>query len=173
MVGTALASFLLFLILHIIVLRRHRAASAFHVLVAVCALFGAIDVGVWLWLIVRGASGLASRQDLILAGAASACLYGLFAFGYVIGWFNLGETARRIRILREFARAPRRTMTASELLRAYDADMIVTARLQRLVGAGQLRVDGGRYTMGGRFFLRQAQMLTLMKVLIPMPGAKP
>ena len=172
--ATALVSFLLFLILHVLVLRSWRAASAFRVLVASCALFGALDAGFWLWVMVAPSSGVAySRQDLVLAAAASLSLYGLFAFDYVIGWFNLGETARRIRLLRELARAPGRTMTAPDVLRAYNADMIVTARLRRLVGSGQLRLRDGRYTIGGRFFVWQARMLARLKVLIPISVGKP
>jgi hypothetical protein len=172
--GSALVSFLLFLIFHVLVLRWRRAASALRVLVASCALFGALDAGLWLWVLVARSSRVAySRPDLALAAAASLALYGLFAFDYVVGWFNLGETARRIRLLRELARAPGRVMTAEDVLRAYNADMIVTARLRRLVGSGQLRLREGRYTIGGRFFIWQARMLARLKVLMPMPDVKP
>jgi len=170
-VGTALVSFIFFLALHVIVLRLRRAASAFHVLVASCVIFGVIDAMLWLWLIIAGSSRTGYEQsDVAVAGIASLVLYGLLCFDYVIGWFNLGETARRIRLLRELARAPRQTMTADEVVRAYSADMIVNARLERLVGSGQLRKDGERYTLSGRVFLRQAQALGLLKALIPPPG---
>ena len=169
-VGTALVSFLFFLILHVIVLRRRRDASAFQVLVTSCALFGGLDASVWLWL-MTGGQPLADypTPDVAVAGAASLALYGLLSFDYVIGWFNLGETARRIRLLRELARAPRRMMTADEVLRVYNADTIVTARLGRLVSSGQLCLDGERYKLSWRLFLGQAQLLALLKSLIPPP----
>lgn len=172
-VGIALVSFLLFLILHVIVLRRRREASAFRVLVTSCALFGGLHATVWLSL-MSVAQPLAdySRPAVALAGVASLALYGLLSFNYVIGWFNLGETARRIRLLRELARAPRRMMTADEVLRVYNADMIVTARLGRLVHSGQLRLDGERYRLNGRFFLWQAELLARLKSLIPPPGGQ-
>lgn len=172
-VATAFLSFLFFLVLHVIVLRRRSDASAFRVLVTSCALFAALDAAVWVWLML-GKQPLADypRQDVAAAGAASLTLYGLLCFDYVIGWFNLGETARRIRLLRELALAPQRTMTADEVLRVYNADMIVTARLGRLVSSGQLRLDGERYKLNGRFFLGQAQVLALLKSLIPPPGGQ-
>jgi hypothetical protein len=173
-VGTALVSFLFFLVLHVIVIRRRPDSSAFQALVASCALFATLDAGAWLWLMIAGGQPLADypATDIAVAGVASLALYGLLSFDYVIGWFNLGETARRIRLLRELARAPGQRMTADELLRVYNADMIVTARLGRLVSSGQLRVDGDRYRLGGRVFLGQAQLLVLLKSLIPPPAAK-
>jgi hypothetical protein len=172
-VATALAGFVLFLVAHVVVLRRHADASAFKVLVISCGLFGVLDAALWSWLMLVGQPGTGYEvPDMAVAALASLALYGLLCFDYVIGWFNLGETARRIRLLRELARAPRHTLTEDELLRVYNADLIVRARLARLVSSGQLRLDGERYKLNGRVFLRQAQTLALLKTLIPPPGGR-
>lgn len=76
--------------------------------------------------------------------------YGLLAYGYVIGVFNLGESSRRIRLLIELHEAPGQTMTLEEILAVYNARMIMEARLRRLMAAGLVIEDDGRYWIGNR-----------------------
>jgi hypothetical protein len=52
-------------------------------------------------------------------------------------------------------------MTAEDVLRVYNADMIVKARLGRLISSGQLRLDGEHYKLNGRVFLMQARALSM------------
>jgi hypothetical protein len=172
-VGIAFVSFVVFLILHVMLLRRRQDASGLRVLTQSCATGGVFLVAVWLPSMMKDGylSGY-PRRDLVLAAASSIVIYGLLAFNYVLGWFNLGETARRIRLLRELACAPGHMMTEDEVLGAYNAQMIVTTRLRRLVAAGQLRFDGDRYGLEGRVFLTQARMLAWLKQILGTPGAK-
>lgn len=118
---------------------------------------------------------LVARNDPLI-GATSAWqvalvwlpAYLLFAYCYVIGFFNLGESARRIRLLIELHGAGERGMTVDEILTVYNARMIVEARLSRLVAGEQVVERGARYFLRGRLMLYCAKVLALLKlVLLP------
>lgn len=99
-------------------------------------------------------------QALFNASVFTALGYGYFH------WINLGETARRIRILREIHRAPGGGLSADELLRRYNAAVIVRARLERMLAHGQVVRRKGRFFIGSRKLLVMAQVLTLAKKLL-------
>ena len=63
--------------------------------------------------------------------------YLALAYTYVFGFFNVSETARRLRLLVELLDAGPRGLSLDEVLRAYNARMIVEARLRRLLGFGR------------------------------------
>ena len=92
--------------------------------------------------------------------------YLLLAYCYVVGFFNLSESARRIRLLIELHEAPGHAMTLDEILTAYNARMVVEARLRRLVGAGFLVERGGRYWIGHRAGLWIARGLAALAPLL-------
>ena len=94
-----------------------------------------------------------------------ALTYLLLAYCYVIGFFNLGESARRIRLLIELHGAGNRGMTLDEILAAYNARMIVEARLGRLLTGGQIVERGGRFVSKRSPLLYIAKMLVLLKIL--------
>ena len=75
--------------------------------------------------------------------------YLSLAYFYVFGFYNLGESARRIRLLIELRSAGDRGMTLDEILAVYNARMIVEARLQRLLSGGQVVEREGRYFFSG------------------------
>ena len=84
---------------------------------------------------------------------------------YVFGFFNLSESARRIRLLIELDAAGPRGLTLTETLAAYNAAMIVEARLARLVTGGQIEERAGRYVIKRRTALVVARGLGLVKLL--------
>lgn len=92
--------------------------------------------------------------------------YLFLAYCYVIGFFNLGESARRIRLLIELHGAGARGMTLDEILAAYNARMIVEARLGRLLTGGQISERGGRYHSKRSAMLYVAKLLVLLKILL-------
>lgn len=123
-------------------------------LVAVVAIGAAFLLG-------TGASGEGWGAALVWALAYLALVYA-----YVFGFFNLGESARRVRLLIELAAAGPRGMTRAEILTAYNARTIVTARLQRLVTGGQLEMRAGRYHLRRRGALVAASLLVALKVVL-------
>lgn len=91
--------------------------------------------------------------------------YLCLVYCYFFGFFNLGESARRVRLLIELYLAGERGMTLEEILSAYNARMIVAARLDRLLSSGQIIEKDGRYFVGKPIMLYLAKALVLMKVL--------
>jgi hypothetical protein len=102
----------------------------------------------------------------LTAGSLNCAVPDLFvycALGYChFHFINLGETARRIRILRELCENPG-GLLREELMSRYNARGIVAARLARLAGNGQLVLKDGRYVSGGRAALAMARVLGFMK----------
>lgn len=101
-----------------------------------------------------GAGGLA-------ADLASAAFLGYAYFHFV----NLGETGRRVRLLRELDAAPD-GLTIDELLARYDARRIVDARLGRLLRSGQLVLADGRYRTGRPVMAWMSAAIVFAKKLV-------
>lgn len=88
------------------------------------------------------------------------------AFGYCYFHFvNLGETARRIRILRELYESEN-GLTMQEILERYNAKQIIDARLSRLLNTGQIVTKGGRYFAGKPLMLIASKAIILLKLLV-------
>ena len=90
--------------------------------------------------------------------------YTLLIYCYVIGFFNLGESARRIRLLIELHGAGERGMTLAEILSRYSARTIVEVRLRRMVAGGQIRERAGAYFIATPVMLTAARLLTWLKL---------
>jgi hypothetical protein len=107
------------------------------------------------------------------SAAASLAAYVAFAYCYVIGFFNIGESARRIRLLIELSGAGPRGLTVPEILAVYNARMVLDARLYRLSVSGQIAERDGRYVLARRAMLRAAKALVLLKILLLRRRAEP
>ena len=90
--------------------------------------------------------------------------YVLLAYCYVIGFFNLGESARRIRLLIDLHQAGRRGLSLEEILSTYNARMIVDVRLHRMITGGQVRQQDGVYYTRARVMLAAARLLVWLKI---------
>lgn len=89
--------------------------------------------------------------------------YALLGYSY-FHFINLGETARRIRILREFVEAG--SMTEAQLLARYSSTEMLDLRIGRLVRAGQLAIAGdGALLIRDRTVLRMAKCMVALKRL--------
>ena len=95
---------------------------------------------------------------------ADALLYAVFCYVY-FHWNNMGETARRIRMLRELASAPE-GLTFEEMVHRYSAQEILERRLERLSAAGQISETDGRLVLTSRTVLLSARLVGLAKQLI-------
>lgn len=158
-----LASPILVLILHILLLRLLKAPSP--QLIAVFAVllgYPSMAAIVW-WASLRHISmGL----ELL-----AACLYGVLVYGSLsyayFHLFNMGETARRFRILYELK--ARGKMTSAEIDARYSPQSMLTVRLERLLASGQLEQREGRYFLRSRFLYRISQLLTGWGRLLRLP----
>lgn len=78
---------------------------------------------------------------------------------------NLGETARRIRILRELKETPG-GLTQSDILARYNAGEIINRRLERLVANRQVVVKDGRYFIATPVVLYMAKFMFFLKAIL-------
>jgi hypothetical protein len=107
------------------------------------------------------------------AMAVSLLAYLGFGYCYVIGFFNIGESARRIRLLIELFAARGRGLTVPEVLAVYNAQMVLDARLYRLLVSGQIAERDGRYFLRRRAMLYGARALVLLKIVLLRRRAEP
>lgn len=113
------------------------------------------------------AVGLSASPGSRMSGdaATAGCLLYL-AFCYVyFHWNNMGETARRIRMLRELAAAPA-GLSFDEMVARYSAREILERRLERLRGAAQITEINGRLVLTSRAVLLSACLVGLAKQAI-------
>lgn len=130
---------------------------------------------------------LKSEYFGFLSGLASLIILQIFAYRYsLLEWFdlgcanliiymclsytyftfiNMGETARRIRLLRELGEAPA-GLSKEEILRRYNAQEIIDIRINRLMNNGQIILRDGRYYLGNPTMLFISRILVCMKVII-------
>ena len=90
-------------------------------------------------------------------------VYFLFAYVY-FHFFNMSETARRIRILIESARSP--TVRQVEVVEVYTPRQMVRIRIARLVELGELREKEGRYLTGRGILLVPALLVSFFHNLL-------
>lgn len=90
--------------------------------------------------------------------------YGALGYNY-FHFINLGETARRIRLLRELYAAGG-ALTHQQLLNRYPAREIVNKRIKRLLGTGQVICREKRYFIGNRTVVHIAIIMTALKKLL-------
>jgi hypothetical protein len=90
--------------------------------------------------------------------------YGAFGYCY-FHFLNLGETARRIRLIRELNESPD-GLTEAEFLAKYNCREILVVRMERLLVNGQIVSRNGRYFTGKPALLVMARMITLLKLSV-------
>jgi hypothetical protein len=130
--------------------------------------YAGFSIGALVVLMLNGSAILIgpSRGPAAAAGHGLLTLLSYGALGYCHFHFvNLGETARRIRLLRELLDAGGR-LSHRDLLARYGAREIVEKRITRLINAGQVVHRNGRYYIGNPLVLRIAQGMVGLKVLL-------
>ncbi len=92
--------------------------------------------------------------------------YLCLAYCYIFGFYNPSESARRIRLLVELRAVGGRGLTLDEILTAYNARIIVEARLQRLLSSRQIVERGGRYFAKPSAMLFITKAVGLLRILL-------
>lgn len=103
------------------------------------------------------------HEDFGMA-AANLITYVLWGYAY-FHFVNLGETGRRIRILREFEEAPQGLSTA-ELLNRYNAQEVIERRMERLLSSAQVVSKNGAYRIANPLLLWSARTIVFLKMLL-------
>jgi hypothetical protein len=94
----------------------------------------------------------------------STITYAALGYGY-FHFINLGETARRVRILRELWES-QDGLSVDELLMRYNASGIFGIRLQRMIKNKQIQLRNGRYYIGKPVMLYMAKAIIIMKLIL-------
>ncbi len=119
---------------------------------------------------VIGCEGYVFGDEAVLHGElvplmiVNLLIYSALGYCY-FHFINLGETARRIRILRELAEVPE-GLTLKEILDRYNARQIVTMRIHRLLHNHQIIEQDGRYYIGNPVMFWIATSMALLKWVI-------
>lgn len=79
-------------------------------------------------------------------------------------FFNMSETARRIRLLTELKQ--RKSISPESIAEGYKGDAMISKRLDRLVSLGQIRLDDGKYHLSGRTLWVGAVLVRIWRTLL-------
>ena len=91
-------------------------------------------------------------------------IYGSLGYCY-FHFINLGETARRIRLLREIYDSDV-GLTTSELLKLYNAKEVLSYRIARLLKNKQIVLQDDRYLTGNPTILWIAKIIIFIKFVV-------
>jgi len=101
-------------------------------------------------------------------GGTALLAYGAyvgFGFGY-FSFLNLNQASLRVRIMKELLTAGG-PLALEDLLKRYNAQQILDARLDRLLEGGQISQKRGVFLSGARSdFLSLARLLDLLKLVV-------
>ena len=102
--------------------------------------------------------------DFLGEVATNLIIYSSLGYCY-FHFINLGETARRIRIMRELYDS-KNGLSLEEILFRYNAKEVVEKRFNRLLGSGQIIYKDACYYTGKPLVLFMAKALVLMKLIM-------
>jgi hypothetical protein len=103
-------------------------------------------------------------KDFISYFISNTIIY--ISLGYCYFQFiNLGETARRIRILRELY-GTKDGLNMEGILNRYNAGGVVEMRINRLLANGQIILKNDRYFIGRPFMLLIAKIIKIIKLIV-------
>jgi hypothetical protein len=90
--------------------------------------------------------------------------YSALGYGY-FHFINLGETARRVRILRELYSA-NTGLSKDQLLVRYNATIVIGNRINRLLASEQIIEKNGRYFINSPIMLLMSKSIIFMKYML-------
>jgi hypothetical protein len=103
-------------------------------------------------------------KDFFFLALTNLITYAALGYNY-FHFLNLGETGRRIRIVRELFESEQ-GLTRNELLHRYDSREIIKKRLNRLLHNGQVRSENSRYYIDRSMMLMIVKIILILKWLI-------
>jgi len=97
---------------------------------------------------------------------SNGAIYLCFSYVY-FHWNNMGETARRIRLVTELRQAPR-GLSRAEILVRYGQREIIDRRLKRLLESRQIKEVDARYHLDNPSVLAMARIMAFAKRALAM-----
>ena len=101
-------------------------------------------------------------SELIADLALNTITYGAMGYCY-FHFVNLGETARRVRIVRELLDS-KDGLSMSEILEHYNASQIISVRLQRLLKNKQIIQRNDKYFVDKSMIFYITKIMIMMKI---------
>jgi hypothetical protein len=126
----------------------------------------AFGAGVATWLFLASRAGTLNAGELLggLAYFFAYCTCCTFLNWFV---FAVSDTSMHVHLMVEVGRED--GIALNELQRRYNKRIIIQARIPRLLELGQLRLNGDRLVLGGRWVLAGAEAARLMRILLSIP----
>lgn len=147
-ITSAVLGFLAYLIAHLVVFRFIGIKGILDWLMRIFFIGGSVNLGACLRQLLQTNLPQNPNMGLVLFGSLiSFFLYGLLCFFYVICVYGAFESSLSVRIFRELDKFPA-GLTRSEVLKFYNAEMILRTRLERFIGSGEVLFDGKSYRIG-------------------------
>lgn len=103
-------------------------------------------------------------EDWLALFLANLIIYGCFSSSFFT-FINMGETARRIRLLRELYETPA-GLTKAQILSRYNAEEMINIRMGRLLNNNQVILRDQRYYVASPVMLLISKVIILMKLVI-------
>jgi hypothetical protein len=167
LLGYVLAILVALFAAHVLLSRyggRHLRLHAPQVLLVQLALAFNLAVLAGIWLIARLEARDAAQTTYMLVFAF--LVFNGIAYAY-FHFFNMSETARRIRMLLQIRRAGPSGLRIRELERQYSQKDMIETRLDRLVRMNQLSLaPDGRYRVAGNTLLWAGRIMGLWRRFI-------
>jgi hypothetical protein len=151
----------LWILMSHVVLARAFSRKAPQIVAIGAGLAGALPIGLLLGTFALPAPSALLRMPV--AATYVAVVYTCIAYSY-FHLFNMSETARRIRILRELHAAG--SLTAEEISRLYSGASVLEARFDRLLATGQLEARADRFVRAGRFLYVAAGLVRVWRLVL-------
>lgn len=106
----------------------------------------------------------ASLTERLALTCVSLIIYFCFSYIY-FSFINMGETARRIRLLREIGESLQ-GLTKEQVLSRYNAAEVSDIRLKRLLNNHQISLRDSRYYIDSPVMLLISKAIILMKLIV-------
>lgn len=129
-------------------------------------LFRALLAGFVAGCVMLSVVSIALKAPSIWSVLANATIYACFSYVY-FHWNNMGETARRVRLVLELRAWPE-GLSRAEIVKRYGHREMIDRRIVRLVESGQIQLIDSRYFLGKPAVLAMARIMSLLKRLLAM-----
>ena len=159
-------SFLAFFILQVIVFRMVHPEAVLRWIMNIFMIVSVLHL--FVMAIAYNYLQLNYPGGLLFMAAVSYFIFGLTAFVYILCVFGPSETSIRIRLVRELQDVKGGRLTRDELLKKYNGRLILERRIQRLLYAGEILEQNGKYVLlnkANAFFMIDAVAGLIQKIL--------
>lgn len=128
-----------------------------------CGFFcGFLCVVLWeIYIFLISPKALIDFWGLLLA---DTIIYACLSYCYFT-FINLGETARRIRIIREIYDS-QSGLSMDDILKKYNSKEIVEKRISRLLNSNQIILKNGKYYISNPVMFLAAKTMIMFKIIL-------